>query len=117
MAEVTCSVDSDCPAPGAPCTQCSNGSFVCPSVSCVVGKCVYEFPTCHNACAAGLEWCPLNGRCVQPACLACCQFGTACSADIDCGTRCVACGNGTPACSTGQCGTSQAGQCFYPEPF
>jgi hypothetical protein len=67
-------------------------------------------------CPNGQSWCALNGRCTDPACLACCQFGTSCAATKDCGSACVTCPNGSAACAVGQCGTELAGQCFYPPP-
>jgi hypothetical protein len=67
-------------------------------------------------CAPGLAWCTLSGRCVNPSCLACCQFGTTCAAASDCGPACVTCADGSTSCALGQCGTDLAGQCFFPEP-
>jgi hypothetical protein len=115
--QTSCSIDADCPAPAVPCTQCANDIFACPIVSCVNGQCFYQFPRCESSCTSGLEWCPLNGSCVHPACLSCCQFGAVCSAAADCGDACVKCANGSTACRSGQCGTTQAGQCSYPEPL
>jgi hypothetical protein len=115
-AGTACTTASDCPLPGAPCELCSDGVPACPIVDCVAGQCQYRFPSCKDVCSAGLDWCPLNGRCVAPACLACCQFGSTCSTASDCGTACVTCGDGSTACLPGQCGTELAGQCFFPEP-
>jgi hypothetical protein len=112
----TCTTASDCPLPGAPCELCTNGKTVCPVVNCVSGQCQYEFPSCTGDCAPGLDWCPLNGHCTSPACLACCQFGTSCAAAADCGQACVTCPDGTSSCAAGQCGTELKGQCFYPQP-
>jgi hypothetical protein len=68
------------------------------------------------SCDPGLTWCSLSGRCVNPACLSCCQFGTTCAMASDCGKACVTCADGSSSCSAGQCGTELAGQCFYTEP-
>ena len=115
-AGTACSTAADCPLPGAPCELCANGTTVCPVVTCVGGQCQYQFPSCVEDCSSGLDWCPLNGRCVNPACLSCCQFGTTCSSASDCGSACVTCSDGSKSCAAGQCGTDLAGQCFYPEP-
>jgi hypothetical protein len=112
-----CTTAAECPLPGAPCELCADGASVCPAVSCTSGQCVYSFPTCPpGVCAPDLSWCPLNGRCVAPACLACCQFGTSCATASDCGTACVSCADGSKACSAGACGVEQPGQCFFAQP-
>ena len=116
-AGTSCTTASDCPLPGAPCELCPDGTTACPIVDCVAGQCGYQFPACPATCAAGLSWCPLNGRCVNPACLSCCQFGNSCASAADCGSACVTCPDGSSSCAVGQCGTELAAQCFYPEPI
>ena len=112
----SCTTAADCPLPGAPCEICADGATACPIATCVANQCSYQFQSCPSACSTGLSWCSLNGRCVAPACLSCCQFGTACMAAADCGMACVTCSDGSTACSDGQCGTNPSGQCDFPEP-
>jgi hypothetical protein len=112
----TCTTAADCPLPGAPCELCADGTTACPIASCTGGQCQYQLQSCPGVCGAGLTWCSLNGRCVNPACLACCQLASTCAAATDCGKACVTCANGSSSCSIGKCGNDLAGQCFYPEP-
>lgn len=56
-----CESTSDCPQPGAPCQQCSDGSFACPTVECVAGQCVGSFPTCSGMTCQGDQDCPQIG--------------------------------------------------------
>jgi hypothetical protein len=116
QAAASCTTAADCPLPGAPCELCADGTTTCPVVTCVGAQCQYQFPACAGDCAPGLVWCELGGRCTNPACLSCCQFGTSCTVAADCGQACITCQNGSTACSVAQCGTELAGQCFYPQP-
>lgn len=88
-----CESTKDCPQPGAPCEQCSDGSYACPSVECVDGQCVGSFQTC---------------------------VGTACEADSDCpevGAPCQQCADGSSACPYSRCedGTCSSGVEACPE--
>jgi hypothetical protein len=42
-----CTSDADCPAIGAPCQLCSDGSAACPHSSCESGQCRFRFDTCE----------------------------------------------------------------------
>jgi hypothetical protein len=57
----TCSVDGDCPAVGAPCHQCSDGSYACPWSKCENGQCVSGYDTCQNEQCASDDDCPQVG--------------------------------------------------------
>lgn len=82
-----CRTSVDCPAPGAPCVQCSDGTTACPEVSCVNRRCVYDFPECpsYQACAGkscgdSCTICdPADPNCVESAELKYCQADNTCS--------------------------------------
>jgi hypothetical protein len=117
------------PELGLPNFLCPDGKTVAgPSGRCLQnadGTCGWEIISCPDPgicggaspCGAGLEWCALNGRCTNPACLACCQFGTACNTAADCGgPACLTCPNGATVCSDPICATDPPGQCQFPQP-
>jgi hypothetical protein len=41
-----CRTDADCAQPDAPCYECSDGSFACPTARCKSGQCFVTLPTC-----------------------------------------------------------------------
>jgi hypothetical protein len=74
-----CVEAKDCPAIGAPCTECPDGSLACPVTDCVNGQCSTSFPTC-----------------VEPAC----------DEDTDCPVSlapCTLCADGSSACPWARC--------------
>lgn len=80
----SCQADSDCPALGAPCQQCPDGSVACPWSKCENGACVSGYDSCQG------QMCQDDGDC--PAILAPCQ----------------ACPDGSFACPWTKC---ENGQC------
>jgi hypothetical protein len=56
-----CTTDSDCPQMGAPCQQCPDGSFACPSVQCLSGECVGSFEGCAGSTCQSDADCPQVG--------------------------------------------------------
>jgi hypothetical protein len=44
-----CTSDAECPAIGAPCQMCADGTAACPRTFCANGQCGAEFPTCGRA--------------------------------------------------------------------
>jgi hypothetical protein len=64
-----CRSEADCPAPGAPCQLCADGSSACPEVSCERHRCVYSFPQCpsDDSCAAVL--CRVGTHCEKGRCI------------------------------------------------
>jgi hypothetical protein len=42
----SCNNDADCPAIGAPCQVCDDGTAACPGSFCEAGDCRVDFPTC-----------------------------------------------------------------------
>jgi hypothetical protein len=86
-----CRSDSDCPQPGAPCTECSDGSVACPEVDCVRRRCVYSFPQCpppydpcaDKACGDLCTICdPADPDCVETAVVKLCQPDGGCSPNV-----------------------------------
>lgn len=74
-----CEEAKDCPAIGAPCTECPDGSLACPVNECLDGQCSTSFPTC-----------------VEPAC----------DDDLDCPVSlapCTQCADGSSACPWARC--------------
>jgi large repetitive protein len=74
-----CITANDCPAVGAPCQMCADGSSACPSVECINGQCAGSFPEC-----------PPPG----------------CSTDTDCpvsAAPCQLCPDGSAACPFAHC--------------
>jgi len=61
----TCTTDKECPAIGAPCQACPDGSAACPWSKCEKGQCVSGFDSCQG------QECKLDEDC--PAILAPCQ--------------------------------------------
>jgi hypothetical protein len=124
-----CAPESCGPQLGRPNTLCPDGTTVAgPNGRCLTdatGTCGWEIVQCpdpsvcgSSPCTDGLEWCTLTGRCAHPACLSCCQFGTACERAEDCGgSVCATCPSGAPACSPPECGSVVPGQCRYPQPI
>jgi hypothetical protein len=116
------------PQLGMPNSLCPDATTVAgPSGRCltnVEGTCGWEIVQCpdpsvcrSSPCSDGLEWCTLSGECVHPACLSCCDFGTACARAADCGSpACATCSSGAQVCSSPECGWVVPGQCHYPEP-
>jgi len=117
------------PELGLPNVLCPDGKTVAgPSGRCLQnadGTCGWEIISCPDPsicgggspCAPDLEWCALNGRCTNPACLSCCMFGTGCTTAADCGgPACVTCPSSATACSQPICGGELPGQCQFPPP-
>jgi hypothetical protein len=86
----SCKADADCPAIGAPCQQCADGSFACPSSKCEAGQCVSVFETCQDECKTDAD-CPQVGA----PCQKCPDGSIACPS-----VQCVAgqCAGSFPAC-------------------
>lgn len=76
-----CRTDSDCPMVGAPCEQCPDGSWSCPTSACVNGLCTGSWPRCDH---------------LPPD-------PSGCTSDAQCNVTdsCKACSNG--ACASGVC--------------
>jgi len=75
----SCTTDTECPQIGAPCEQCPDGSYACPSMQCINGECIGSFQSCQ---------------------------GTTCNSDSDCpqvGAPCASCPDGTFACPWSAC--------------
>lgn len=64
-----CKADSECPAPGAPCRLCSDGSSACPSAQCIAHRCVASFPQCPPEDPCALVRCAAGTTCVAGQCL------------------------------------------------
>ncbi len=84
-----CRRDADCPAPGAPCRECKDGSFVCPEVRCERHQCVYNFPQCptvydpcaDQSCGAECRLCdPADPTCIETDVVKYCQADGHCAA-------------------------------------
>jgi len=87
----SCRSDSDCPQPGAPCEECSDGSVACPEVECVRRRCVASFPQCpppyepcaDKACGDLCTICdPNDPDCVETAQVKLCQPDGGCSPTV-----------------------------------
>jgi hypothetical protein len=52
-ADGDCATDADCPAMGAPCSVCADGSTSCPISRCDAARCSVEFKPCSEAPACG----------------------------------------------------------------
>lgn len=63
--EPKCNEDADCPQLRAPCTLCADGSYTCPTSSCVEGLCRIEIDTCADSrpCSADGDECPSGFVC------------------------------------------------------
>jgi hypothetical protein len=86
-----CAKDSNCPAPGAPCRKCDDGSFVCPEVDCIKHRCVYDFPSCPapfdpcagKSCGDTCRLCPPDQPgCIETDVVKFCQPDGSCSAPM-----------------------------------
>jgi hypothetical protein len=118
-----CRRDSDCPQPGAPCVECSDGSFACPAVECVRRRCVYSFPQCPppyepcagKACGDSCTVCdPADPDCVETDVLKFCQPDGACSPlQPTCSSPKVFCGGiaGIPCPGAGTCFDDPSDDC------
>jgi hypothetical protein len=111
-----CKDGSDCPAIGAPCEVCKDGSYACPSVDCVGGQCVFSGDSCQGQqckddsecpaigapcqlCPDGSTACPWSG-CVNGECLTAfpgCAGWDPC-AGKSCGEQCSQCPPDDPEC-------------------
>jgi len=64
-----CAGDGDCPAPGAPCTLCADGSAACPLTFCdlTTHQCRLVFQECPAMACGGIAGlpCPLGQRCID----------------------------------------------------
>lgn len=79
-----CDSHADCPVPEVACQLCSDGTYACPSASCVAGRCVSSFDSCPDS---------------------------TCLSDADCPTSnapCQLCGDGSQVCPIASC---QGGRC------
>jgi hypothetical protein len=98
-----CETTGDCVQPGAPCQQCMDGSFACPSVECFAGQCIGSFPTCEGATCQGDQDCPQS---LAP-CQVCADGSAACPYSRCEGGQCVSgidtCEDGNP-CEGKSCG-------------
>jgi hypothetical protein len=64
-----CRSAADCPAPGAPCHLCSDGSSACPEVSCERHRCVYSFPECASDDPCAAVRCGAGTHCEAGSCI------------------------------------------------
>jgi hypothetical protein len=71
-----CTSNADCPAIGAPCQLCADGTAACPSDDCINGQCVASFPRCPPVDAgAPLNLADLALICANPALCKVCPDG------------------------------------------
>jgi hypothetical protein len=125
-----CKDDSQCPAVGAPCVTCPDGSASCPKSWCASGVCKVEFPTCGNP----NPQCKDDSQCPPPVCKRCpdgteicpkawceagvCHLGPSacpppppqCKTDKECVAPlapCKQCPDGTHSCPTAWCDNGQ----------
>lgn len=61
----TCKADSDCPAVGAPCQACADGSYACPFSKCEAGQCVSGFDSCQDQCKSDADCPQIGAPCQQ----------------------------------------------------
>jgi hypothetical protein len=117
-----CRVDSDCPAPGAPCTLCADGSAACPTVDCERHRCVYSFPQCPpppfdpcagKACGDTCRLCdPADPGCIETDVVKFCQADGSCS-PLQPSCETVFCGGiaGIPCPGAGTCVDDPSDDC------
>lgn len=79
----SCTTDSECPAMGAPCQECPDGTYACPYSKCENGQCVGGFDSC------GGQTCNSNDDCPQI------------------GAPCQQCPDGTYSCPYSECVNGQ----------
>ena len=53
IANPMCESDKDCPAVGAPCSLCADGTAACPSSTCVNAQCTVTMPACPEPKTCG----------------------------------------------------------------
>ena len=112
-----CDSDADCPAIGAPCEMCPDGSYACPSVVCVNGQCAGSFEGCQGASCNDDGDCPVSDApcqqcpdgsiaCTESKCVnGECAWGSPGCGGYDpclgkaCGETCTQCPPGDPACA------------------
>jgi hypothetical protein len=110
----SCSDGSDCPALGAPCEVCPDGSYACPSIECVNGQCVFSGESCQGQQCTGDSDCPTMGA----PCQICPDGSTACPwtgcVDGECMSAFPGCPGWNP-CEGKSCG-EQCTQCAPNDP-
>lgn len=114
---VRCEGNADCVKPEGPCQQCADGTYACPSASCIGGLCISSFDSCPAQECGRAEDCSVPTAPCQPcgdgsfACpqVACEEFkckpvipgcsGYSPCAGKACGESCTQCAPNDPACS------------------
>jgi hypothetical protein len=107
-----CTSDRQCPISHVACRPCSDGSYTCPEVDCVKGRCLQSFPACptYNPCAdhACGDTCrvcdPKDPKCLETALVEYCHLDGSCSASAPICDKCatVKC-SATTHCVNGAC--------------
>lgn len=112
-----CERHADCVTPEGACQRCADGTYACPSASCIGGRCVASFDSCPDFECVGDDDCPVSNA----PCQACGDGSHVCPITRCEGGRCVAsipgCSGHSP-CAGKACGEPcsqcppHAGDCF-----
>ena len=101
---LACETFEDCQLIGAPCSQCADGSFACPTAECIDSQCVTSFPTCTDVQCDDVSDCPVS---LAPCTL--CADGSSACPWADCVNG--ACVNGFDMCpGTDPCAGKACGE-------